>query len=347
MILVASARMIGMSALKIGINGFGRIGRAVLRIVAGREDIEVAGVHDLADAGDLAYLLRYDSVHGRFGRAVESRDDAFVIDGNTVPYFRHKAPSELPWGELGCDIVIEASGVMTKRASAAGHLEGGAKLVVISAPAKDGDGMFVLGVNGDEFDASKHQVISLASCTTNCLAPVAKVLLDAFGVENIVATTVHAYTGAQAILDRPARKRRRGRAGAMSIIPTTTGAAVATGIVIPELAGKLDGIALRVPVPDGSITDIVARLEKPATVDEVNAALRQAADGPMKGFLEVSDDELVSADIIGNPHSSIVDARSTMLVGDRTVKILSWYDNEWGYANRLVDFALFAAARMG
>jgi len=285
-------------------------------------------------------------VHGRFDRSVEARDDAFVVDGNTVPYFCDRAPSELPWGELGCDIVIEASGVMTKRDKAAGHLAGGARLVVISAPAKDGDGMFVMGVNGDDFDPARHEVISLASCTTNCLAPVAKVLLDSFGVDNIVATSVHAYTGAQAILDRPAGKRRRGRAGAVSIIPTTTGAAVATGIVIPELAGKLDGIALRVPVPDGSITDIVARLDRPATADEVNAALRSAAEGAMKGVLEVSDDELVSADIIGNPHSSIVDARSTMMVGDRTVKVLSWYDNEMGYAHRLVDFALFAAGRM-
>ena len=333
-------------SIAIGINGFGRIGRSIFRIASGREDIEVRGINDLAAPGDLAYLLQYDSVHGRFGTSVRAEDDAIFVDGQRVPFSRTRNPSEVPWGEWGVDVVIEATGALTKREQAAGHLAGGAKRVLISAPAKGPDATFVMGVNHESYDPAKHQVVSNASCTTNCLAPVAKVLEDSFGVASLLITTVHAYTVSQGLLDVPDSKdRRRGRAAALSIIPTSTGAAKATAQVIPSLAGKLDGLAMRVPVPDGSLTDIVATLERDASVDEVLAALRRAAEGPMAGVLGVSDDELVSVDIVGDPRSSIVDAASTMAVGPRMVKVLSWYDNEWGYANRCVDMAAYIGGR--
>ena len=331
---------------RIGINGFGRIGRSVFRIVHGRDDIEVVGINDLGDPANLGYLLEFDSVHRRFGRSVRAEEGALIVDDKRIPFTQTRDPAQVPWGKYGADIVIEATGVLVKREQAAGHLAGGAKRVIISAPAKGPDATFVMGVNHLDYDPSKHQVVSNASCTTNCLAPVAKVLEDSFGVESILITTVHAYTISQAILDAPdAKDYRRGRAAAVSIIPSSTGAAKATAEVIPSLAGKMDGMALRVPVPDGSITDIVANLKKDASIDDVHKALREAAAGPMKGFLAVSDRELVSADIVGDPHSSIVDSLSTMSIGPRTVKVLSWYDNEWGYANRCVDLAAFMGSR--
>jgi glyceraldehyde 3-phosphate dehydrogenase len=331
---------------RIGINGFGRIGRSVFRIASQRDDIEVVGINDLADPHNLGYLLEYDSVHGRFGKRVRAEDGALIVGDQRVPFTQTRNPAEIPWGKWGADIVIEATGVLTKREAAAGHLAGGAKRVVISAPAKGPDLTIVMGVNHTSYDPTKHQVVSNASCTTNCLAPVAKVLEDSFGVESILITTVHAYTISQALLDQPADKDfRRGRAAAVSIVPSSTGAAVATAEVIPSLAGKMDGIALRVPVPDGSVTDIVAVLSKDVTIEAVHAALRAAAAGPMAGILLVSDDQLVSADIVGDPHSSIVDSLSTMSIGARTIKILSWYDNEWGYAHRCVDLAVYMAGR--
>ena len=331
---------------RIGINGFGRIGRSMFRIVSARTDVEVVGINDLADPESLGYLLEYDSVHRRYGKSVQAESDALIVDGKRVAFSQIRNPAEIPWGQWGADIVIEATGVFVERSQAAAHLVGGAKRVIISAPAKNPDATFVMGVNHDSYDPAKHQIVSNASCTTNCLAPVAKVLEDSFGVESILITTVHAYTISQAILDQPDRKDpRRGRAAAISIVPASTGAAKATSEVIPSLKGKMDGMALRVPVPDGSITDIVATLNKDVTVDSVHEALRAAAAGPMKGFLAVSDAALVSSDIIGDPHSSIVDAQSTMTIGPRTVKILSWYDNEWGYATRCVDLAVYMAGR--
>lgn len=332
--------------IRIGINGFGRIGRSVFRIAEGRDDVEVVGINDLGDPGDLGYLLSYDSVHGRFDRPVRAEADAIIVGERRVPFTQTRNPAEIPWGKWGVDVVIEATGVLTKREQAAGHLAGGAKRVMISAPAKGPDATFVYGVNHTSFDPAKHQVVSNASCTTNCLAPVAKVLEDEFGVEFIFITTVHAYTATQGLLDMPtAKDRRRGRAAAISIIPASTGAAKATSEVIPSLAGKMDGMALRVPVPDGSITDIVATLKRPTSVDEIHAKLRAYAAGSMQGVLAVAEDELVSADIVGDPHSSIVDSTSTMMLGDRTVKILSWYDNEWGYSARCVDLAIYMGSR--
>lgn len=331
--------------LRIGINGFGRIGRSVYRIASARDDIEIVGINDLADPANLAYLLEYDSVHRRFGHSVRAAEGALEVGDARVPFTQLRNPAEIPWGDYGAEVVIEATGVMTQRERAAAHLEGGAKRVLVSAPGKGVDGTFVVGVNHGDYDPSKHTVISNASCTTNCLAPVAKVLEDSFGIETLFITTVHAYTISQGILDGPeAKDYRRGRAAAVSIIPTSTGAAKATAEVIPSLAGKLDGMALRVPVPDGSITDIVVTLAKDADIDTIHAALRAAASGPMAGVLDLSDQQLVSADIVGDPHSSIVDARSTMQLGPRTFKLLSWYDNEWGYANRCVDMALHMKA---
>ncbi len=332
--------------IRIGINGFGRIGRSVLRIAEGRDDVEVVGINDLADPDDLAYLVAYDSVHGRYDRPVRAEADALFVGERRIPFSQTRNPAEIPWGKWGADVIIEATGVLTARAAAAGHLAGGAKRVMISAPAKGPDATFVMGVNHTSYDPSKHQVVSNASCTTNCLAPVAKVLEDEFGVEFIFITTVHAYTATQGLLDMPtAKDRRRGRAAAVSIIPSSTGAAKATAEVIPSLAGKMDGMALRVPVPDGSITDIVATLKRPTTVAEIHAMLRKHAESDMRGVLTVATDELVSADIVGDPHSSIVDSTSTMMLGDRTVKILSWYDNEWGYSARCVDLAVYMGSR--
>ncbi|MBD3161384.1 MAG: type I glyceraldehyde-3-phosphate dehydrogenase [Candidatus Eisenbacteria bacterium] len=337
-----------MSTIRIGINGFGRIGRCVFKLVSKHPQFEVAAINDLADISDLAYLLKYDSVHGWYPSKVENTERALRVDDREIPFFANEDPESIPWGELGADIVIESTGAFRQREKAARHLKGGAKRVIISAPSTDADGTFLPGINTGDFDPERHTIVSMASCTTNCLAPVAKVLNDRFGIEHLVFTTVHAYTSSQSLMDIPTRKRRRGRAAAVSIIPTSTGAAVATTQVLPELEGKLQGMAMRVPVPDGSITDIVAMVGADVTPDAVNDALREAAaKGDMAGILRVTDEALVSRDIIGDTHSSIVDAQSTSVLRDRVVKVLSWYDNEWGYSARLVDFAGLVSKRIG
>jgi len=326
--------------IRIGINGFGRIGRCTFKQMIDRGDFDVVGINDLADLSDLAYLLKYDSVHHWYPRKVDEDGSSLIVDGKSIPFSAHPDPADIPWGDLGADIVIEATGGLKKRDKASRHFDGGARRVLVSAPSGDLDGTFVFGVNSDTYDPAKHRLISNASCTTNCLAPVVRVLHDDFGIENAFMTTVHAYTASQSLVDTPASKRRRGRAAAMSIIPSTTGATVATTLVIPELEGKLDGMAMRVPVPDGSVCDIVARLDKKVTAVEVNRALTEASEKPpLLGVLRVTDEALVSTDIIGDPHSSIIDAESTMVLGDHTVKVLAWYDNEWGYSGRLVDMA--------
>jgi glyceraldehyde 3-phosphate dehydrogenase len=333
------------SPVRVGINGFGRIGRCLFKHLLQR-GAAVAGINDLADLGDLAYLLKYDSVHGWWNHRVSHTDKELVVDGTRIPFFTAKDPATLPWGASGADVVMECSGAFRGRDDAAKHLAGGAKKVVISAPADDPDGTFVLGVNGHTYDPGKHHVVSMASCTTNSLAPVAKVLNDSFGVEHLMITTVHAYTSSQSLMDSPTRKRRRGRSAALSIVPTSTGAAKATALVIPELKGKMDGMALRVPIPDGSITDIVATLKRDVTPDSINAALAAAAATPaLKGILRVADEALVSRDILGDSHSAIVDKESTMVLDKRVAKVLVWYDNEWGYAARLADFATLLAEK--
>jgi glyceraldehyde 3-phosphate dehydrogenase len=333
--------------IRVAINGFGRIGRNVLRAAkkAGTNDIDFVAVNDLTDTQTLAHLLRHDSVHGHYPGNVEAREGALTVDGDEIRVLSEKDPAKLPWSDLGVDIVIESTGRFTQREDAAKHLEGGAKKVIISAPGKNEDVTIVLGVNDDKYDAAKHDVISNASCTTNCLAPVVKVLLDEFGFRRGLMTTVHSYTNDQQILDLPHKDLRRARAAAMSIIPTTTGAAKATGLVIPEVQGKLDGMAMRVPTPDVSIIDLVAELDRDVSAEEVNAAFREAAEGRLKGILGYEEEELVSVDYIGNPHSSIIDAPSTNVVGG-LVKVVSWYDNEWGYSNRCVDLARFVGERL-
>ncbi|HSN87319.1 MAG TPA: type I glyceraldehyde-3-phosphate dehydrogenase, partial [Thermoanaerobaculia bacterium] len=317
--------------VRVAINGFGRIGRCTLKQFLDRGSCEVVGINDLADIGDLAYLLKYDSVHGWSPRKISEDGKAIHVDDRAIPFFSRKSPAELPWGDLGVDVVIESSGAFRSRDKARAHLDAGAKRVIISAPSDDVDGTFVMGVNAETFDPGRHVIVSMASCTTNCLAPVARVLHDAFGIDHLMMTTVHAYTSSQSLMDTPVRKRRRGRSAALSIIPTSTGAAKATEKVIPELAGRMDAISMRVPVPDGSICDIVAEVERGTSVDEVNRVLREAADQPRwKGILRVTDEALVSSDIVGDTHSSIVDAESTMVLREKTVKVLSWYDNEWG-----------------
>jgi glyceraldehyde 3-phosphate dehydrogenase len=334
--------MTSKKTIRVGINGFGRIGRTVFKQLLQREEFQVIGINDLANLEDLAYLLKYDSVHGWYSRKVASQENAIQVDQQSIPFFSNPDPKEIPWKETGADIIIECSGALRSRAKAAGHLEAGAKRVIISAPSDDADAMIVLGVNEENYRPKAHQIVSMASCTTNCLAPVAKVLHEAFGVAFIMFTTVHAYTSSQSLMDTPARHRRRGRAAALSIIPTTTGAAKAAEKVLPQLKGKMTGTAMRVPVPNGSVTDMVVSLEKDVSPEHVNAALREASEkSPLQGILRVTDEALVSQDIIGDPHSSIVDAQSTMVLNDRIVKILAWYDNEWGYSARLVDFAKF------
>ncbi len=333
------------TTLRIGINGFGRIGRCAFKQLLQRDGLEVVGINDLADLGDLAYLLKYDSVHGWYSKKVERDEKTLFVGNRTIPFFSHRDPADIPWGDLGADLVIESTGAFRQRERAAQHLAGGAKRVVISAPSPDADGTFVLGVNADQLDPDRHVVVSMASCTTNCLAPVAKVLHRDFGIEHLMMTTVHAYTSSQSLTDVPVRKRRRGRAAALSIVPTTTGAARATELVLPELEGRMDGMAFRVPVPDGSVVDLVATLQRDVTVESVNQALAAAAEEPeLRGILRVTDEALVSRDILGDPHSSIVDAESTMVLRQRVAKIVSWYDNEWGYSARLVDFAARLAA---
>ncbi|HKJ03692.1 MAG TPA: type I glyceraldehyde-3-phosphate dehydrogenase [Longimicrobiales bacterium] len=337
-------------AIRVAINGFGRIGRLVLRAAkkAGRTDLDFVAVNDLTDAKTLAHLLKYDSVHGPYAGTVEVTDGGLTVDGDDLKVFAERDPAKLPWADLGVDIVVESTGRFRDRDGAANHLKAGAKKVIISAPGKNEDITVVLGVNHDAYDPANHHVISNASCTTNCLAPVVKVVMDAFGFRHGFMTTVHAYTNDQNILDLPHKDLRRARAAGMSMIPTTTGAAKATGLVIPEVKGKIDGIAIRVPTPDVSVVDLVAEVEKDTSVDEVNAAFRAAAaSGPMAGILGVSDEPLVSVDYTGNPHSSIVDLASTNVLDGRMVKVLSWYDNEWGYSERVVDLAVFVGERLG
>ncbi|HVG44545.1 MAG TPA: type I glyceraldehyde-3-phosphate dehydrogenase [Longimicrobium sp.] len=333
--------------IRVAINGFGRIGRNVLRAAkqAGATDIDFVAVNDLTDTKTLGHLLRHDSVHRHYPGTVETRENALVIDGDEVRVFAEKDPAALPWGDLGVDIVIESTGRFTNRDDAAKHLAGGAKKVIISAPAKNEDITIVLGVNEDRYDHASHHVVSNASCTTNCLAPVVKVLLDEFGFRRGVVTTVHAYTNDQNILDLPHKDLRRARAAGMSIIPTTTGAAKATALVIPEVKGKIDGVAMRVPTPDVSIVDLVAELDREVTAAQVNDAFRAAAEGRMKGILGYEEEELVSIDFTGNPHSSVIDAPSTNVVSG-LVKVMSWYDNEWGYSCRCVDLARFMGERL-
>ena len=325
-------------SIRIGINGFGRIGRLVLRAGLGREGFEFVAVNDITDAGTLAHLLRYDSTHGRFSGTVETTDQGFVVDGRTIKVLTERDPARLPWKDLGVDVVVESTGIFAKPKQVALHLEAGAKKVVLTVPPKGGDldAMVVLGVN-DEALTDQVRTVSIASCTTNCVAPMAKVLHDAFGLEHGLMTTIHAYTNDQRILDLPHSDLRRARTAAVNIIPTTTGAARAVGKVLPELNGRLDGMAIRVPVADGSVTDLVVRLEQEVTIEEVNAAFLAASEGSMKGILEYARDPLVSTDIIGNAHSCVFDSLATMVIKNRTVKAIGWYDNEWGYSCRVAD----------
>jgi glyceraldehyde 3-phosphate dehydrogenase len=329
-------------AVKVGINGFGRIGRNVFRAAhAAGADLEFVAVNDLVDTETMGHLLKYDSILGRFPGKVEVGDGALSVDGKELKVLSERDPAALPWGDLGVDVVIESTGFFTKGEDAAKHLAGGAKKVIISAPATDPDVTVALGVNFDEaYDRDAHNVISNASCTTNCLAPLAKVLHESFGIEQGLMTTIHAYTADQRLQDMPHKDPRRSRAAALNLIPTTTGAAKAVGLVLPELNGKLNGFSMRAPVPTGSAVDLVFTTGDPLTPDQINAALKAAAEGPLKGILDYTEDAIVSTDIVGDPHSSIVDARSTMVIGDgRMAKVIAWYDNEWGYSNRCVELA--------
>ena len=323
-------------AVKVAINGFGRIGRNVFRGAFRDPEIEFVAINDLTDAKTLAHLLKYDSVHGVLDAEVSATDDAIVVDGKEIKIFAERDPKALPWKELGVEYVIESTGVFRKRDQAQWHIDAGAKKVIITAPAKNEDLTIVMGVNEDQYDPANHHVVSNASCTTNCLAPVAKVLHENFGIKRGFMTTVHSYTNDQQILDLPHKDLRRARAAAMSIIPTTTGAAVAVGLVLPELKGKLDGFAMRVPTPDVSIVDLTCELEKPATVEEINAALKAAAEGPMAGVLAYTEEPLVSMDYLGNPNSSIVDGQLTNVMEGNFAKVVAWYDNEWGYSNKVL-----------
>jgi glyceraldehyde 3-phosphate dehydrogenase len=332
---------------KVAINGFGRIGRLVFRHMMEDSNLEVAGINDIAPLDNLVYLLKHDSVHTEPRAEISAVKNTLVWDKSKAGFTQHRDPADLPWGEMGVDLVIEASGLFTKREDAAKHLEAGAKWVIISAPGKGEDITVCMGVNEEALDPKQHFVISNASCTTNCLAPVAKVLNDEFGIVSGLLTTVHAYTASQGIVDRPSRKWRRGRAAAVSIIPTTTGAALATARVLPELQGKIDGMAVRVPVADGSLIDFTVQTQKKATVESVNAAFRTAAGSErMRGILGVTNEELVSSDIVGTRYSALVDSLSTMVVCDNTVKVLAWYDNEWGYSRRVVDLAQYLSGRV-
>ncbi len=330
-------------AVKVGINGFGRIGRNFLRAAYRDPALEIVAINDITDAKTLAHLLKYDSVHGRFEESIQVKDDALAFGGKSVKVLASKDPSELPWGKLGVEVVIESTGKFTEREGAEKHLKAGAKRVIISAPAKNPDATFVMGVNEKSFDPAKHFIISNASCTTNCLAPVAKVLLDAFGIERGLMTTIHAYTNDQRILDVPHKDLRRARAAAVSMIPTTTGAAKAVSLVIPELKGKLDGMAIRVPTPNVSVVDLTVNLSKAATAEEINAAVKKAADGPLKGILRYVDEPLVSVDFNHSSYSSEFDALSTKVIDGKMAKVLSWYDNEWGYSCRMLDLAKYVS----
>ena len=336
-------------AIRVGINGFGRIGRQVVRAakLQRSQDLDFVAVNDLTDTKTLAHLFKYDSVHRTYRGDVHAEDGSIVIDGDTVKVLAEKDPARLPWRDLGVDIVLESTGRFTNAPDARKHIDGGAKKVIISAPAKGEDLTVVLGVNEKKYDAAKHTIISNASCTTNCLVPMVKVVRDAFGFVRGSMVTIHSYTNDQNVLDLPHKDLRRARAAALSIIPTTTGAAKATSLVLPELKGKIDGIAIRVPTPDVSFTDLAVVVEKSVTVEQVNDAFRTAANGPMKGILEYTDEELVSSDFIGHPASCILDAKSTNVVDGLLVKVSGWYDNEWGYASRCVDLLRFVGARLG
>jgi len=330
-------------AVKVGINGFGRIGRNFFRAAYKDPSLQIVAVNDITDAKTLAHLLKYDSVHGRFEASVEVKENAIVVNGKEVQVLACKDAAELPWGKLGVEIVIECTGRYTDRDGAGKHIAAGAKRVIISAPAKGEDATFVMGVNEKTFDPAKHFILSNASCTTNCLAPVAKVLLDTFGIERGLMTTIHAYTNDQKILDLPHKDLRRARAAGVSMIPTTTGAAKAVSLVIPELKGRLDGMAIRVPTPNVSVVDLTAELSKSATPEEINAAMRKASEGPMKGILQYVDEPLVSVDFNHDPASSSFDALSTKVIAGKMAKVLAWYDNEWGYSCRLVDLAKYVS----
>ena len=330
---------------KVGINGFGRIGRNVFRAALGNPAVDIVAVNDLTDAETLAHLLKYDSIHGILDADVKAQDGNIVVNGKVIKVLAERDPASLPWGQLGVQVVVESTGRFTDGDKAAAHLKAGAKKVIISAPAKGEDITIVMGVNQQKYDSQKHNVISNASCTTNCLAPFAKVLHENFGIKHGLMTTVHSYTNDQQILDLPHKDLRRARAAGMSIIPTTTGAAKAVALVLPELKGKLNGFAMRVPTPNVSITDLVVELDKPVTAEAINAALKKAAEGELKGIMAFSEEPLVSKDFNGNPHSSIVDGLSTMVVEGSMAKVVSWYDNEWGYSNRVVDLIKYIAAK--
>lgn len=332
-------------ATKIGINGFGRIGRNVFRAALNNPNVEVVAINDLTDANMLAHLLKYDTVHGVLDVKVEAKDNSLVVDGKEIFVSAERNPADIGWGDRGVEVVVESTGFFTKRADAAKHIEAGAKKVIISAPASDEDITVVMGVNEDKYDAANHHVISNASCTTNCLSPFAKVLNDKFGIRRGLMNTVHSYTNDQQILDLPHKDYRRARAAAENIIPTSTGAAKAVALVLPELKGKLNGAAMRVPTPNVSLVDLVAELDTDVTAEEVNAALKEAAEGDLKGILAYSEDPLVSQDYNGNPHSSTIDALSTMVMEGNMVKVISWYDNESGYSNRVVDLVDYIASK--
>jgi glyceraldehyde 3-phosphate dehydrogenase len=333
--------------IRVGINGFGRIGRNYFRALLEQgADIEVVAVNDLGDTATTAHLLKYDTILGRLKAEVSHTADTITVDGHTIKVLSERNPADIPWGELGVDIVIESTGIFTKKEDAAKHIAGGAKKVLISAPAKDEDITIVMGVNQDKYDPANHHVISNASCTTNCVAPMAKVLDENFGIVKGLMTTVHAYTNDQRILDFPHKDLRRARAAAENIIPTTTGAAKATALVLPQLKGKLDGIAMRVPVPTGSVTDLVVELGREVTKEEVNAAFQKAAEGELKGLLDYTEDPIVSSDIVNAPASCTFDSSLTMVQEGKNVKVIGWYDNEWGYSNRLVDLTVFVGNQL-
>ncbi|MBT3150722.1 type I glyceraldehyde-3-phosphate dehydrogenase [Streptomyces sp. CHD11] len=333
--------------IRVGINGFGRIGRNYFRALLEQgADIEIVAVNDLGDTATTAHLLKYDTILGRLKQEVSHTENTITVGDKTVKVLSERNPADIPWGELGVDIVIESTGIFTKKEDAGKHITGGAKKVIISAPAKDEDITLVMGVNHDQYDPANHHVISNASCTTNCVAPMAKVLDENFGIVKGLMTTVHAYTNDQRILDFPHKDLRRARAAAENIIPTTTGAAKATALVLPQLKGKLDGIAMRVPVPTGSVTDLVVELGREVTKEEVNAAFQKAAEGELKGYLEYTEDAIVSSDIVNAPASCTFDSSLTMVQDGKSVKIIGWYDNEWGYSNRLVDLTVFVGNQL-
>ncbi|MEV8592070.1 type I glyceraldehyde-3-phosphate dehydrogenase [Streptomyces sp. NPDC052012] len=333
--------------IRVGINGFGRIGRNYFRALLEQgADIEIVAVNDLGDTATTAHLLKYDTILGRLKQEVSHTADTITVDGKTIKVLSERNPADIPWGELGVDIVIESTGIFTKKEDAEKHIAGGAKKVIISAPAKNEDVTIVMGVNQDTYDPANHHVISNASCTTNCVAPMAKVLDENFGIVKGLMTTVHAYTNDQRILDFPHKDLRRARAAAENIIPTTTGAAKATALVLPQLKGKLDGMAMRVPVPTGSVTDLVVELGREVTKEEVNAAFQKAAEGELKGYLEYTEDPIVSSDIVNAPASCTFDSSLTMVQEGKNVKVIGWYDNEWGYSNRLVDLTVFVGNQL-